>query len=204
MGFYASFIKRPADFILALMGLVVLSPLLLVISIWLSIVNKGSPLFFQDRPGKGEKVFRLIKFKTMGDHYDPNGLLLPDHERITGAGRFVRSASLDELPQLFNVLKGDMSLVGPRPLLISYLPLYSEFQACRHEVKPGITGWTQVNGRNSIDWDTKLKLDVWYVNNVSFLLDVKILWLTLLKVVKREGINAGENIIMAPFTGNKT
>lgn len=199
---YQSFFKRVLDFFIPLLALFIASPLFLVITLLLWLANNGKPFFYQKRPGKNERIFRVVKFKTMNDRKDASGKLLPDHIRLTRVGRFIRSTSLDELPQLINVLKGDMSLVGPRPLLVKYLPLYNKLQARRHEVRPGMTGWTQINGRNSIDWDTKFKLDVWYVDNVTFMLDVKILWLTLLKVIKREGINADQNITMAPFTGN--
>ena len=166
------------------------------------IVNKGTPIFYQQRPGKSGKVFKIIKFKTMNEKKDSNGNLFPDKDRLTTTGRFLRSTSVDELPQLINVLFGDMSLVGPRPLLVKYLPLYRPFQARRHDVKPGITGWTQVNGRNTLDWENKFDLDIWYVDNISFKLDMKILWLTIIKVFKREGINAGDATTMKPFTGN--
>lgn len=199
---YKRFLKHFIDFLAAFFGLLLISPLLLLLIILLTIFHRGKVFFTQERPGKEGKIFKVVKFKTMNDRKDASGKLLPDHIRLTKAGRFIRSTSLDELPQLINVLKGDMSLIGPRPLLVSYLPLYNEFQARRHEVRPGITGWTQVNGRNSIDWDTKFKLDVWYVDHVSFWLDVKILWLTFRKVIKREGINASENTTMKPFTGN--
>ena len=199
---YKRFFKRLLDFLASFFGILLISPLLLFVILLLAIANRGKVFFTQKRPGKDGKIFMVVKFKTMNDGKDASGKLLPDHIRLTRVGRFIRSTSLDELPQLINVLKGDMSLVGPRPLLVSYLPLYNAFQARRHEVKPGITGWTQVNGRNLIDWDTKFKLDVWYVDHLSFWLDIKILWLTFLKVIKREGINAGENITMKPFTGN--
>jgi lipopolysaccharide/colanic/teichoic acid biosynthesis glycosyltransferase len=163
---------------------------------------KNNPFFIQERPGKNEKIFKLIKFKTMNDKTDENGKLLPDKERLTKIGKIIRSLSLDELPQLINVLKGNMSLVGPRPLLIKYLPLYNERQRKRHNVKPGITGWAQVNGRNNISWEEKFELDVEYVENVCFLFDMKILWMTILKVIKREGINSISTATMYPFTGN--
>ena len=166
------------------------------------LYNRGTPFFIQSRPGKNEKIFKLIKFKTMRDAYDENGKPLPDKDRITPVGAWVRKLSLDELPQLINVIKGDMSLIGPRPLLVKYLPLYNNEQKRRHEVKPGITGWAQVNGRNAIDWDRKFQLDVWYVDHISLFLDMKILYLTFLKVIKREGINNGEEVTMKPFTGN--
>lgn len=201
--FYKQFFKQLIDFLASFFGILLISPLLLLLILLLAIVNRGRVFFTQDRPGKDGKIFKVIKFKTMNDRKDESGRLLPDNIRLTRIGRFIRSTSLDELPQLINVLKGDMSMIGPRPLLVRYLPLYNEFQARRHDMKPGITGWTQVNGRNTIDWDTKFKLDVWYVDNVSFWVDIKILWLTFLKVVKREGINANENTTMKPFTGNK-
>ena len=165
------------------------------------LYNRGTPFFIQSRPGKNEKVFNLLKFKTMRDAYDENGKSLPDKDRITPVGAWVRKLSLDELPQLINVIKGDMSLIGPRPLLIKYLPLYNNEQKRRHDVKPGITGWAQVNGRNSIDWNKKFELDVWYVDNISAILDLKILYLTIVKVFKREGINVDQNNTMTPFNG---
>ena len=168
----------------------------------LAFANGSKVFFWQDRPGRNGKVFRLFKFKTMNDRTDATGKLLPDKDRLTGIGRFIRSTSMDELPQLINVLKGDMSLVGPRPLLVKYLPLYTPEQARRHEVRPGITGWTQVSGRNSLSWEEKFKLDVWYVDHLSFALDIKILWLTLIKVLKREGINQAGQATMEAFKGN--
>jgi undecaprenyl phosphate N,N'-diacetylbacillosamine 1-phosphate transferase len=199
---YPRIIKRIIDFVVALLGLVILLPVFLIVSFLLYYFQK-SIFFTQDRPGLNGKVFKLVKFKTMNDQRDTEGKLLPDAERLTSVGKFVRSTSLDELPQLFNVLKGDMSLIGPRPLLVKYLPLYSKEQARRHEVKPGITGWAQVNGRNAISWEKKFELDVWYVDNVSFLLDMKILFLTIKKVFLRENINNSEAATMKPFTGNK-
>ncbi len=201
---YKKTCKRLIDFLAALFGMLLISPLLLIFILLLAIANQGKVFFIQERPGKDGKIFKVVKFKTMNNRKDLAGKLLPDNNRLTRVGRFMRSTSLDELPQLVNVLKGDMSLVGPRPLLVSYLPLYNEFQERRHEVRPGITGWTQVNGRNSIDWDAKFKLDVWYVDNICFMLDIKILWLTFMSVIKREGINASVNTTMALFTGNKT
>lgn len=198
---YAGFFKRIFDFIIALVVLLLVSPLFLIVALLLFIQNNGSIFFFQERPGHREKPFQIIKFKTMTDEKDENGNLLPDIERITATGQFVRKYSLDELPQLINVLKGDMSLIGPRPLLYKYIPLYSEEQRRRHEVRPGITGWAQVNGRNSISWTKKFKLDVYYVENVSFRLDFKIFWLTILKVIKREGVNQSEARPMQPFDG---
>lgn len=183
--------------------LLVLSPVLLVVSIWLLFANRGAGVFFlQDRPGKNAKIFRIIKFKTMTDERDENGELLPDVERITKAGKFVRSTSIDELPQLINILKGDMSLIGPRPLLVKYLPLYSPEQFRRHEIRPGITGWAQVNGRNAISWAEKFKLDVWYVDNCSFATDFKILIMTIKKVIKKEGINQSGFDTMESFNGH--
>ncbi len=179
-----------------------LSPLFAIVSIGLFLVNDGKPFFFQKRPGRNARVFSIIKFKTMNDRKDAAGNLLSDIERLTSAGKFVRKTSLDEIPQLLNVLKGDMSLVGPRPLLPEYLPLYSQTQKRRHEVKPGITGWAQVNGRNAISWEEKFKLDVWYVDNMSFWLDLKILWLTVRKVIVREGISQEGQATMIPFTGS--
>lgn len=198
---YALFIKRPLDFITALLVIIILFPLILFVIILLYIINRNI-FFTQKRPGKNTKIFRVIKFKTMNDQLDINGNLLPDKDRLTSFGKFIRTTSLDELPQFFNVLKGDMSLVGPRPLLVRYLPLYNEKQARRHLVKPGITGWAQVNGRNALSWDEKFALDVWYVEHQSFSLDVKILWLTIIKIIKRDGINAGNAATMHPFTGS--
>ncbi len=179
---YKHFFKRLIDFIIVFCVLVVIWPILLVVTLWLHFANKGTGAFFmQERPGKGGKVFKVIKFKTMTDERDADGNLLPDADRLTNVGRFVRSTSIDELPQLINVLKGDMALIGPRPLLVQYLPLYSKEQARRHDVRPGITGWAQVNGRNAISWMKKFELDVWYVDHCSFLLDVKIIFLTIKK-----------------------
>jgi lipopolysaccharide/colanic/teichoic acid biosynthesis glycosyltransferase len=200
---YRHFFKRLFDFVIALIGFIIISPLFLLLWIWLSIANKGAGAFFlQERPGKDEKIFKVIKFKTMNDRRDENGNLLPDSERLTKIGRFVRSLSLDELPQLINVLKGDMALVGPRPLLVQYLPLYNEKQRRRHEVRPGMTGWAQVNGRNAISWQEKFEHDVWYVDHLSLSLDIKILLKTIEKVFKREGINSGTHVTMEPFNGN--
>ena len=199
---YRSTIKPLLDLITALIGLLLLSPVFIVVIILLFIANNGKPFFFQQRPCKNEKMFKIIKFKTMNDKKDSNGNLLPDSERITKIGNFVRKTSLDELPQLINVLKGEMSLIGPRPLLPEYLQLYNEFQKRRHEVKPGITGWAQVNGRNSISWQKKFKLDVWYVNNISLVLDIKILMLTILKVIKSEGVNQKNTSTVECFKGN--
>ena len=200
---YRHFFKRFFDIVIASVGLIVLSPLFLILWIWLSIANKGAGAFFlQERPGKDEKIFKVIKFKTMNDRRDENGNLLPDSERLTTIGRWIRSLSLDEIPQLINVLKGDMSLIGPRPLLVQYLPLYDEVQRRRHEVRPGITGWAQVNGRNAISWQEKFEHDVWYVDHLSLSLDIKILLKTIEKVFKREGINSGTHVTMEEFNGN--
>lgn len=200
---YRKVIKPLSDFLIALVVLLLASPVLLVLIILLAIFNQGSIFFFQDRPGKHGKVFRVIKFKTMNDRKDANGNLLPDEVRLTKVGKFIRTTSLDELPQLINVVKGDMSLVGPRPLLVKYLPLYNARQARRHEVKPGITGWAQVNGRNAISWEQKFEYDVYYVDNLSFALDLKIIYLTVLKVIKRSDINTQGVATTIPFTGTK-
>ena len=198
---YPSIIKPFFDFLFALFGLIFLSPVFLLVAVFLYFANDGKPFFFQLRPGKNGKIFKIVKFKTMNDKRDGTGALLPDAARLTKIGAFVRKTSLDELPQLLNVLKGDMSLIGPRPLLTHYLHLYSDFQNRRHEVKPGITGWAQVNGRNAISWDKKFEYDVWYVANISFILDVKILFKTVLKVIKSDGINAANAATIEPFEG---
>ena len=199
---YRKYIKRILDFIGALIMLIVLLPLLLVVTVWLHFANKGAGAFFtQERPGKDERVFKLYKFKSMTDERDKEGNLLPDGERLTAVGRFIRKTSLDELPQLWNVLKGDMSFIGPRPLLVQYLPLYSGSQRRRHEVKPGITGWAQVSGRNAISWERKFALDVWYVDHLSFRLDCIIIWRTVVKVLRREGISSASCDTMEPFEG---
>ncbi len=198
---YQSFIKYLLDFLVALLGLIIISPIFILITICLFIANSGKPFFLQSRPGKNGKIFKVVKFKTMNDKKDAAGHLLSDAERLTAAGKFVRKTSLDEIPQLINVLKGDMSLVGPRPLLPEYLPLYNAQQARRHEVRPGITGWAQVHGRNAISWKQKFEYDVWYVDHISFLLDLKILWMTAIKVFKSEGINASESVTMEKFMG---
>ena len=202
MHFYKLIFKVLIDFTLSLIALISLSPVIIIIGIIILFQNRGSVLFFQPRPGKNGKTFMLMKFKTMNDRRDSQGNLLPDHVRLTTAGKIIRKTSLDELPQLINVLKGDMSLVGPRPLLIQYLPLYSKEQARRHVVKPGITGWAQINGRNAITWQQKFEYDVWYVDNVSFALDMKILFLTFRKVFKREGINQVGQATAEAFKGN--
>jgi len=200
---YKRYFKRLFDFLLSLLGFIIISPIFLLLWIWLTIANRGAgAFFFQERPGKDEKIFRVIKFKTMNDRKDASGNLLPDAQRLTKVGKFVRSTSLDEIPQLLNVIKGDMSLIGPRPLLVQYLPLYDETQSRRHEVRPGITGWAQVNGRNAISWEQKFAYDVWYVDNVSLSLDIKILIKTILKVFKRDGISSGTSATMEYFKGN--
>ena len=198
---YKSIVKRLLDSIFALVGLVLLSPVLILVSIILLIANKDSPFFFQRRPGKDEKVFKIVKFKTMNNLKDAKGNLLPDKDRITAVGTFIRKYSLDEIPQLFNVLIGDMSLIGPRPLIIEYLPIYNEEQKQRHNVKPGITGWAQVNGRNAISWKKKFELDVWYVKNISFMLDLKILKLTFIKVLQKKDVNLSEDLTSEYFNG---
>ena len=199
---YQSYLKRLFDLILALIGLFFLIPVFILVTIGLFFSNNGKPFFFQTRPGKNDKLFKIIKFKTMNDKKDSSGNLLSDVERLTTIGSFVRKTSLDEIPQLINVLKGDMSLIGPRPLLPEYLPLYNETQRRRHEVKPGITGWAQVNGRNAISWQQKFEYDVWYVDNLSFFLDCKIIFLTINKVFKREGITAENSVSAEAFKGN--
>lgn len=200
---YKHFFKRLIDFIIVLTALAVVWPFLLAITIWLHFANKGAgAFFFQERPGKNGKIFKVIKFKTMTDERDAQGNLLPDADRLTPVGRFVRSTSIDELPQLINVLKGDMSLIGPRPLLVKYLPLYSPEQARRHEVRPGITGWAQCHGRNAISWKKKFELDVWYVDHISFMTDLKVIFLTIKKVVCREDINQEGEATMEEFDGH--
>jgi lipopolysaccharide/colanic/teichoic acid biosynthesis glycosyltransferase len=199
---YNFFLKRIIDFVTASFGLLLLSPLFVIVTIGLYFANQGKPFFFQQRPGKDGKIFKIIKFKTMNEKKDAAGNLLPDAQRLTKTGIFVRKTSLDELPQLLNVIKGDMSLIGPRPLLPEYLPLYNKFQNRRHEVKPGITGWAQVNGRNAISWEQKFEFDVWYVDRVSFMLDMKIVFKTLLKVIKSDGISSNGSVTMEVFKGN--
>lgn len=202
-GIYKRFIKRPMDFILSLIAIIVLSPVFLIVALLVK-TKLGSPVIFkQERPGLNEKIFTMYKFRTMTDERDENGELLPDSVRLTKFGRFLRSTSLDELPELFNILKGDMSIVGPRPLLVQYLPLYNDHQKRRHEVRPGLTGLAQVNGRNAISWEEKFDLDVRYVDHVSFIGDWKIILLTVKKVFVREGINSETAATMEPFTGNK-
>ena len=202
---YKNFFKRMIDFILVFCALAMIWPILLLITVWLHFANKGAGAFFlQERPGKNGKIFKVIKFKTMTDERGADGNLLPDADRLTKVGKFVRSTSIDELPQMINVLKGDMALIGPRPLLVQYLPLYSKEQARRHEVRPGITGWAQINGRNNISWAKKFELDVWYVDHCSLSIDIMIVFKTIKKVLYREDINqvGGEWATMDPFTGN--
>lgn len=199
---YKNYLKRLLDFIAAFFGLLLLSPVFVLVTLGLFFANRGKPFFFQARPGKDERIFKIVKFKTMNDKKDKNGDLLPDVERLTKIGSFVRKTSLDEIPQLINVLKGDMSLIGPRPLRTYYLPLYSEEQRNRHLVRPGITGWAQVNGRNAISWEKKFELDVYYVNNISFGLDLKIFFLTIKKVFIREGISQEGQATVEPFNGH--
>lgn len=200
---YKHFFKRVFDFCISLIALLLIGWLLVIIAIWLHFANKGAgAFFFQERPGKDAKIFKVIKFKTMSDERDEKGTLLPDELRLTKVGKFVRSTSIDELPQLINVLKGDMALIGPRPLLPQYLPLYSPEQARRHEVRPGISGWAQCHGRNAISWSEKFKLDVWYVDHLSSWIDIKIIYLTIKSVIKHEGISAEGQATMPPFNGN--
>jgi undecaprenyl phosphate N,N'-diacetylbacillosamine 1-phosphate transferase len=199
---YRGFFKRLIDFLISFTAFMLLLPIFLIISICLMIHFKGSPFFYQERPGKDAKAFSVIKFKTMSDARDSKGNLLPDDLRLTSIGSFLRKTSLDEIPQLINVISGKMSLIGPRPLLMEYLPLYSETQARRHEVRPGITGWAQVNGRNLLDWKNRFILDVWYIDNLTFALDLKIIYLTLIKVVKKEGVSSENYVTMEKFQGN--
>jgi lipopolysaccharide/colanic/teichoic acid biosynthesis glycosyltransferase len=203
MNLFIHFGKRLIDLIIALALLIMVFPIFFSCAIILLIANRGIPFFIQKRPGRDSRIFNIVKFKTMNDKKCPNGNLLPDAERLTAIGKFIRNTSLDELPQLWNVLKGEMSIVGPRPLLVQYLPLYTVEQRRRHLVKPGITGWAQVNGRNAISWEEKFKLDVWYVDNQSFWLDMKILWLTVFKVFKREGISQSGQATVENFKGNE-
>lgn len=199
---YRNIIKPFFDLLIALIVLILISPVLLVVIILLAIANDGKPFFFQKRPGKSGKIFSIVKFKTMTDATDGDGNLLPDADRLTRVGSFVRKTSIDEIPQLFNVLKGDMSIIGPRPLLPQYLTIYNAFQRRRHEVRPGITGWAQVNGRNAISWTKKFEYDVWYVENISFLLDLRIIFMTIKKVIISEGINTENMATTEPFNGS--
>ena len=200
---YKHFFKRFFDFWIALIVLIIISPILLVVTIWLHFANKGAGAFFlQERPGKNGKIFKVIKYKTMTDERDENGELLPDEVRLTKVGKFVRSTSIDELPQLINVLKGDMALIGPRPLLVQYLPLYSKEQMRRHEVRPGISGWAQCHGRNAITWTKKFEYDVWYVDHLSLMTDIKVIYITIMKVLKRADINEEGQATMEAFNGH--
>ena len=200
---YKHFFKRFLDFWIALIALICISPILIVVTVWLHFANKGAGAFFlQERPGKDAKIFRVIKFKTMTDERDADGNLLPDADRLTKVGQLVRSLSIDELPQLINVLKGDMALIGPRPLLVKYLPLYSPEQARRHEVRPGISGWAQCHGRNAISWAEKFRLDVWYVDHCTLWTDIQVIWITVMKVIKRADISEEGQATIEPFTGN--
>jgi lipopolysaccharide/colanic/teichoic acid biosynthesis glycosyltransferase len=198
---YKNFFKSLFDFLASLFGIIIISPILIIVALALAFQNKGTPFFLQARPGKNQKAFKIIKFKTMTDQRDEEGHLLPDNQRITRLGKVIRKLSIDELPQLINVIKADMSLVGPRPLLFKYIPLYSQEQLRRHEVRPGITGWAQVNGRNSISWTKKFALDIEYVDKMSLKLDIKILYLTIIKVIKKEGVNEHKERPMQPFNG---
>lgn len=200
---YNIFVKRGFDLVVSGTLLILLSPIFIFLTLVLTIANNGKPFFRQIRPGRYKNLFEVMKFRTMNDKRDAEGKLLPDAQRLTRIGKFVRKTSMDELPQLINVLKGDMSIIGPRPLLVEYLPLYSQEQRRRHDVKPGITGWAQVNGRNTLAWKERLKLDVWYVDHVSFSIDVKIFWLTIIKVFKAEGISGENSLTMEKFRGNQ-
>ena len=200
---YKIFFKPLLDFVLSLLGLIISSPIFLIVFIALLLANKGKVFFLQKRPGKNEEIFKIIKFRTMNDKKDAHGNLLPDVERLTKIGKLVRKTSLDEIPQLINVLLGNMSLIGPRPLLPEYLPLYNDFQKKRHLIKPGITGWAQINGRNAVEWEKKFMFDVWYVENLSFLLDLQIMFLTLKKVLKLEGVNREGEATNIAFKGNE-
>jgi undecaprenyl phosphate N,N'-diacetylbacillosamine 1-phosphate transferase len=202
MQLYRNFLKRMVDFLVSGVAFCLLLPVFIIVTILLFVANQGSPFFMQPRPGKNGRIFRVVKFKTMNDRKDATGKLLSDAERLTALGKFIRRTSLDEIPQLINVIKGEMSLIGPRPLLVEYLPLYNDRQKRRHEVRPGITGWAQVNGRNAISWEQKFDLDVWYVENLSFQLDCKIVVSTFLKVFRSEGISQDGHVTMSKFTGS--
>lgn len=200
---YKHFFKRVFDFIISLIALLLIGWFMIIIAVWLHFANKGAgSFFFQERPGKNARIFKVIKFKTMTDERDAEGNLLPDEKRLTKVGKFVRSTSIDELPQLINVLKGDMALIGPRPLLVQYLPLYSKEQARRHEVRPGISGWAQCHGRNAISWDEKFKLDVWYVDHCTLWTDIKVIFITIKNVLMRKDISSATSVTMEVFTGN--
>ena len=200
---YKIFFKPLLDFVLSLLGIIITSPIFLIVFIALLFANKGKIFFLQNRPGKNQKIFKIIKFRTMNDNRDTQGNLLPDEERLTSIGKLVRKTSLDEIQQLINVLLGNMSLIGPRPLLPEYLPLYNDFQKKRHHIKPGITGWAQINGRNAVEWEKKFMFDVWYVENMIFLLDLQIMFLTLKKVLKLEGVNREGEATNIAFKGNE-
>lgn len=202
MQLYRNYFKRFIDLIVSLVAFSLLLPLFIIVTVLLSVANQGKPFFVQPRPGRNGRIFRLVKFKTMNDRKDAAGNLLSDAERLTAVGKFIRKTSLDEIPQLINVIKGEMSLIGPRPLLVEYLPLYNDTQKRRHEVRPGITGWAQINGRNAIGWKEKFELDVWYVDNMSLLLDCKIIIFTMMKVVKSEGVSQQGHVTMTKFQGN--
>lgn len=202
LAMYRLLFKRIFDIVVSLLVMIITLPLVFIVYIILFYQNKGNVFFLQERPGLHQKAFQIFKFKTMTDAKDINGVLLPDNQRITKAGKIIRQLSIDELPQLLNVLKGDMSLVGPRPLLFKYIPLFTETQLRRHEVKPGITGWAQVNGRNTINWNQKFEFDIYYVDTISFIFDLKILWMTVLKVIQKEGVNQKDDRPMQPFNGN--
>ncbi len=198
---YAKYFKRLIDFSLSLIALIILSPLLVILIILGTVFMRGNPFFTQERPGKNEKIFKLIKFRTMDNRKDKKGNLLPDEVRLNKYGRFLRASSLDELPELANILKGDMSLIGPRPLLVAYLPRYNEFQRHRHDVRPGLTGYAQAHGRNTVSWEDKFAMDVWYTTHITFIGDLKIIWDTIMTVIKRDGISSETSVTMEPFMG---
>lgn len=201
-GIYAKIVKRILDFVLSFLAIVILSPFIIIFSLIGAILMRGNPFFIQERPGKNEKIFKLIKFRTMTNRKDRNGNLLPDEQRLTGYGKFLRSTSIDEIPELFNILKGDMSIIGPRPLLVKYLPLYNTYQKHRHDVRPGLTGYAQVHGRNTLSWKQKFEMDIKYVEHITFIGDLKILAETVKKVIKRDGISSETSVTMEEFTGN--
>ena len=201
-GFYARFVKRILDFVLSLLATAILSPFIILFGLIGAVMMRGNPFFIQERPGKNEKIFKLIKFRTMTNRKDRNGNLLPDEQRLTGYGKFLRSTSIDEIPELFNILKGDMSIIGPRPLLVKYLPLYNAYQKHRHDVRPGLTGYAQVHGRNTLPWERKFDMDIKYVAHITFIGDLKILAETVKKVIKRDGISSETSVTMEEFTGN--
>ncbi|OUO26396.1 sugar transferase [Lachnoclostridium sp. An298] len=201
-GIYAKIVKRILDFVLSFLAIVILSPFIIIFSLIGAVLMRGNPFFIQERPGKNEKIFKLIKFRTMTNRKDRNGNLLPDEQRLTGYGKFLRSTSIDEIPELFNILKGDMSIIGPRPLLVKYLPLYNTYQKHRHDVIPGLTGYAQVHGRNTLSWKQKFEMDIKYVEHITFIGDLKILAETVKKVIKRDGISSETSVTMEEFTGN--